>query len=207
VDDYEVELLKPSSGIDEAFLPQLLSLLFGELSNTVGTIVSLSTLKQSLEMQKRNLELLTKLKAALVADLSSSGFYELLFGVSTLRRTRKGYEALDHLKGFKLFLSVTDKERFTFHNAPEKSPQQFMEYLPYAIAFDVERQWAKVFEGISLPNPVWYEGGSAGNFSAVGLSSSLGGFSSSFAASSGASASSGGGSSGGGGGGGGGGSW
>lgn len=120
------------------------------------------------------------------------------------RRTRKGYEALDHLKGFKLFLSVTDKERFAFHNAPEKSPELFMEYLPYAIAFGVEKQWAKVFEGVTIPNPDWYEGGSAGTFSAVNLTSSLGAFSSSFTASSGSSGS---GASGGGAGGGGGGSW
>lgn len=122
------------------------------------------------------------------------------------RRTRLGYEAQDHLKGFKEFLSVTDAERFKFHNAPEKSPEQFMEYLPYAIAFGVEKQWAKAFEGITIPNPGWYEGGNA-SFSAVNLTSSLGAFSTSFAASSGSSGSSGGGSSGGGGGGGGGGSW
>ncbi len=123
------------------------------------------------------------------------------------RRTKVGYEALDHLKGFKEFLSVTDAERFKFHNAPEKSPEQFMTYLPYAIAFRVEKQWATVFEGISIPNPSWYDGGSVGAFSAANLTSSLGAFSTSFTASSGTSASSGGGSSGGGGGGGGGGSW
>lgn len=123
------------------------------------------------------------------------------------RRTRKGYEVLDRLKGFKDFLSVTDKERFIFHNAPQKSPQQFMEYLPYAIAFGVEKQWANTFEEITIPNPDWYDGGGLGTFSAVGLTQSLGGFSSTFASSSGVSASSGGGASGGGSGGGGGGSW
>ncbi len=124
------------------------------------------------------------------------------------RRTRKGYEALDYLKGFKTFLSVTDKERFAFHNAPKKSPEQFMEYLPYAIAFKVEKEWAKVFEGITIPNPSWYEDKNGSTFSALYLTNSLGTFSSSVA-STGASvsASSGGGSSGGGAGGGGGGSW
>jgi len=123
------------------------------------------------------------------------------------RRTLKGYEALDHLKGFKLFLEMTDRDRFAFHNAPAKSPEQFMEYLPYAIAFGVEKEWAKVFEGFTIPQPDWYDGGSVGSFSPTGLSSSLGAFSNAFVASSGASASSGGGSSGGGAGGGGGGSW
>jgi len=124
------------------------------------------------------------------------------------RRTRKGYEALDYLKGFKLFLSVTDKERFAFHNAPQKSPEQFMEYLPYAIAFKVEKEWAKVFEGITIPTPSWYEDNTGGTFSALYLTNSLGTFSSSVASSGvSSSASSGGGSSGGGAGGGGGGSW
>lgn len=128
------------------------------------------------------------------------------------RRTRKGYEALDHLKGFKLFLSTTEKERYAFHNAPQKSPEQFMEYLPYAIAFGVEKQWAEVFKDLTIPDPVWYDGGTVGHFSAINLTNSLGAFSTALAASSTSSASSSGGSggggfSGGGGGGGGGGSW
>lgn len=124
------------------------------------------------------------------------------------RRTRKGYEALDYLKGFKTFLSVTDKERFAFHNAPKKSPEQFMEYLPYAIAFKVEKEWAKVFEGISIPNPSWYEDKNGSTFSALYLTNSLGTFSTAVASSgASSSASSGSGSSGGGAGGGGGGSW
>ena len=84
-----------------------------------------------------------------------------------------------------------------------------MEFLPYAIAFGVEKEWAKAFEGIIIPNPTWYDGGSGGvsTFNAVSLTNSVGGFSTAFATSSGTSASSGGGSSGGGGGGGGGGSW
>lgn len=123
------------------------------------------------------------------------------------RRTRKGYEALDHLKGFKEFLSVTEKERYAFHNAPTKSPEQFMEYLPYAIAFGVEKKWAEVFKDITIPDPDWYEGAGTAHFSATNLTTSLGAFSTAFASSSGSSGSSGGGSVGGGGGGGGGGSW
>lgn len=123
------------------------------------------------------------------------------------RRTVRGYEALNHLKGFKLFLSVTDKERFAFHNAPEKSPELFMQYLPYAIAFGVEEKWAKAFRDLTMPNPEWYEGGNAGAFTATAFAHDMSTFSSSLATSSGSSPSSGGGSAGGGAGGGGGGSW
>lgn len=133
----------------------------------------------------------------------------IIFLIISRRRTRKGYEALDHLKGFKDFLSVTDKERYKFHNAPQKSPEQFMQYLPYAIAFGVEEEWAKVFKDITIPNPDWYDGGSPGAFAATNLTQSLGAFSTAFAASSGSSGSgsSGGGSVSGGGGGGSVGSW
>lgn len=130
----------------------------------------------------------------------------MLLVVADGRRTRKGYEALDHLKGFKEFLSVTDTERFAFHNAPTKNPEQFMEYLPYAIAFGVEKEWAEAFKDLTIPNPGWYEGGSTQSFAASNLSASLGAFGTALA-SSGATGSSGGGSSGGGSGGGGGGSW
>jgi len=124
------------------------------------------------------------------------------------RRTRKGYEAKQHILGFKEFLSVTGKERFAFHNAPEKSPEQFMEYLPYAVALGVEDKWAKVFKDITISSPDWYDGGTAnGAFVASSLTHDIGAFSSSLTASSGTSPSSGGGSSGGGAGGGGGGSW
>lgn len=137
--------------------------------------------------------------------LACAGFIMLLV-VADGRRTRKGYEALDHLKGFKEFLSVTDKERFAFHNAPAKNPEQFMAYLPYAIAFGVEKEWAAVFKDLTIPSPVWYDGGSTHAFAATDLSTSLGAFSTALA-SSGATGASGGGSSGGGSGGGGGGSW
>lgn len=123
------------------------------------------------------------------------------------RRTRKGYEALDHLEGFREYLSVAEKDRLAFHNAPQKSPTEFMKNLPYAIALGVEEEWAAVFKDVTIPNPGWYDGNTGAAFSAVHLTESLGAFSTAFTSSSGSSASSGGGSVGGGGGGGGGGSW
>lgn len=123
------------------------------------------------------------------------------------RKTVLGYEAVNHLKGFKLFLSVTDAERFAFHNAPQKSPEQFMEYLPYAIAFGVEKQWAEVFKDMTIPNPSWYGSSTSSSFSPVSFAASMGAFSSSLSSASSSSGSSGSGSSGGGGGGGGGGGW
>jgi uncharacterized membrane protein YgcG len=137
-----------------------------------------------------------------VTLVASSGLMSLL----SRRLTQKGYEAIRYLSGFKEYLSVAEKDRIDFHNAPEHKPEQFLAFLPYAIAFGVEKKWADAFKDITIPAPSWYDGGSAG-FVAADLSSSLGGFSSALASSAGSSASSGGGSAGGGGGGGGGGSW
>lgn len=141
------------------------------------------------------------------------GLFLVLNGVIIMfvvaeRRTERGYQALDHLKGFKRFLSVTEKERYTFHNAPAKNPQQFMEYLPYAIAFGVETEWAEVFADMHIDSPSWYSSDIPHtSFQAVAFSRELSSFSQSLTSSTGTSGSSGGGSAGGGAGGGGGGSW
>ena len=110
-------------------------------------------------------------------------------------------------KGFKDFLSTTEKERYKFHNAPARNTQQFMEYLPYAIAFGVEKEWAEVFKDIPLDQPSWYSSQNNSTFNAVAFTHNLSAFSTSVSSSSGSSGSSGAGSAGGGGGGGGGGSW
>lgn len=121
--------------------------------------------------------------------------------------TDQGAEVKQELLGFKEFLSMTDKDRFDFHNAPEKKPEQFMEYLPYAIAFRIEEKWSKQFDGMMVPAPSWYQGGTAQSFSAytftnhmTSLGSSLSTFASAASSGSGGSGSSGGGSGGGGGG-------
>jgi uncharacterized membrane protein len=88
--------------------------------------------------------------------LASVGIFSV---VHFKHKTRKGYEAVNHMKGFKLFLSVTEKERYTFFNAPQKSPELFMQFLPYAVAFKVEKEWADVFKDITIESPSWYDAG------------------------------------------------
>ncbi len=207
VDDYEMELLRSGDELKAAFEREILILIFAVDTVVVqGRKITLSELKNNYFQARENAIRIRALDRTLSKDLIEKGFFSGLFFT---RRTRKGYEALDHLKGFKDFLRVTETQRYIFHNAPEKNAEQFMEFLPYAIAFGVEKEWAKTFEGITIPNPGWYDGGgSMHSFNAIGLTQSLGGFSTAFAATSASgSASSGGGHSGGGGGGGGGGSW
>ncbi|KHK04002.1 DUF2207 domain-containing protein [Desulfovibrio sp. TomC] len=132
--------------------------------------------------------------------------------------TQEGRRIMDALEGFRLYLSVGERERLELLNPPERTPELFERYLPYALALDVENAWADQFadvlnraaaEGYS---PSWYvgHGFASGDFS--GFADNLGsGFSTAISSSATApgsvSGSGGGGSSGGGGGGGGGGGW
>lgn len=133
--------------------------------------------------------------------------------------THTGRKLLDEIEGFRMFLKATEKERLNFIHPPERTPELFEKYLPYALALDVEQVWAEQFTDILAAasaqgkdySPGWYSGSfTHGHFGS--MAASLGNsFSSAAAASSRApgssSGSSGGGSSGGGGGGGGGGGW
>lgn len=75
------------------------------------------------------------------------------------RRTPEGLQTWAYVEGFKLFLSVTEKDRLAFTDAPARTPKQFSEFLPYAIALGVEKEWAKQFEGIDITQSAgWYSG-------------------------------------------------
>jgi uncharacterized membrane protein YgcG len=142
--------------------------------------------------------------------------------------TKAGRALMDRVEGFRMFMKAVDSDRFQRLAAPpEKTPQLFERFLPYALALDVEHAWASQFSSVlamaaapagssghssSGYSPSWYAGAGIASFSATDFTSS---FSSSFSSAvSSASAptpsssgSGGGGSSGGGGGGGGGGGW
>jgi len=136
--------------------------------------------------------------------------------------TRAGRAVLDKIEGFKMFLGAVEGDPIRRAMAPQKTPEVFERFLPYAIALGVEKAWAEKFSGVigqaSTPSgsgangyaPGWYSGPGWSDFGAAGFASSLSGsFASAISSSSAAPGSSGGGSggSGGGGGGGGGGGW
>ena len=118
-----------------------------------------------------------------------------------------GHELYRQIKGYKLFVSGTEKYRQPFF----ENRNIFMQVLPYAMVFGVTKKLAKAMEqmGIEPSQPAWYVGSQAFNIGS--FSSSMESFSSalssSIASAPGGSGSGGGGFSGGGGGGGGGGGW
>lgn len=96
-----------------------------------------------------------------------------IFGWFMPCRTKKGVDWLAEVKGFKWFMSVTEKDRLKFHNAPERTPEVFHTLLPFAIALGVENEWAKQFEGITIQPPEWAEGSSWSTINSVAFVSSL----------------------------------
>jgi uncharacterized membrane protein YgcG len=152
----------------------------------------------------------------LVAMVVLDGVFYHLLKAPTLQ----GRKIMDQIDGFKLYLSVAEKERLEVLHPPEKTPELFEKYLSYALALDVENEWTEQFADVLAQaqadgqpySPAWYSGRSWDRFGSSGFVSSLGNsFAGAIAASSSppgsSSGSGGGGSSGGGGGGGGGSGW
>lgn len=131
--------------------------------------------------------------------------------------TSAGRQLLDKIESFGMFLRAVDGDRLNRLTPPDKTPELFEKYLPYAVALDCEEAWAQQFSAVleSARQNAGYSPGSYSGAQPLGMAafaSSLGGsFSSAIAAASSAPGTSsgggGGGSSGGGGGGGGGGGW
>ena len=155
--------------------------------------------------------------AWVLAPLSALGFHWLQ------APTRAGRAVMDEIEGLREYLGVAEEERLEFLNPPDKTPELFERFLPYAIALDVENTWAKRFAAVlaaaatgaaaGAATSAWYSG-NVGN-DPVSFADRLGNDLSSTIASastppgsdSGGGGSSGGGDSGGGGGGGGGSGW
>jgi len=150
----------------------------------------------------------------LVIILINALFYHLLKAP-----TLTGRKLMDQIDGFKLYLSVAEKDRLNFLNPPDRTPELFERYLPYALALDVEQEWSEQFAGVLAAavkgdnyRPVWYSGNNWQSWNMAGFASNLGSslpgaISSASTAPGSSSGSGGGGSSGGGSGGGGGSGW
>ena len=110
--------------------------------------------------------------AALLAGIASLVIL-VGFALAMGHRTKKGVLAKEKLLGLKLYIETVEKDRLRFHNAPAKHPRQFEKFLPYAMVFGVEREWAQQFADLSMQPPAWYEGAQQGTFNAVVLADRL----------------------------------
>lgn len=76
-----------------------------------------------------------------------------VFGWLMPRRTANGARMHSWLCGFEEFLGRVEKDRL---ERLVDSPAAFEKFLPYAMAFGVENNWARAFEGIAAEPPDWY---------------------------------------------------
>ena len=159
---------------------------------------------------------------AMIPPVAAAGLASLAFYLLKAP-TREGRRTMDGIEGLRQYLGVAEEDRLQFLHPPEKTPELFERFLPYAIALDVENAWAARFAAVLAAAAAagaastWYSG--PGNYysgDTVGFAERLGSdLSYTIAAAStapgssggGGGGSSGGGSSGGGGGGGGGSGW
>lgn len=88
-----------------------------------------------------------------------------IFALLLRAPTQKGRALLDKIEGFKLYMSVAEKDEINTMNPPEKTPEIFEKYLPYALALDVEQKWAEKFAAVieaaaaaGAYEPDWYSG-------------------------------------------------
>jgi hypothetical protein len=88
-----------------------------------------------------------------------------VFGKLLRAPTVAGQAAMDHIRGFKMYLEVAEAEDLKRVKAPPPplTPQLFESYLPAALALGVEQRWAERFAdvlNVQAPNysPAWYAG-------------------------------------------------
>ena len=75
-----------------------------------------------------------------------------------------GRKTMDDIEGFRLYLGTAEEDRLNAMNSPEKTPELFERFLPYAVALDVQNVWAKRFAGVlaaagaTAAATAWYVG-------------------------------------------------
>jgi uncharacterized membrane protein len=155
--------------------------------------------------------------AAVLSGLIANGVFGWLLKAPTV----PGREAMDHVRGFKMYLEVAEGEDLKRLSTPPPplTPELFHAYLPAALGLGVEQRWGERFAEVFAERPEvrdnspgWYSGSSWSGRNLGAFTSSLGSqlngaISSASTAPGSSSGGGGGGSSGGGGGGGGGGGW
>lgn len=99
-----------------------------------------------------------------------SGLIIYGFGRIMPARTVEGARTLERVLGFEEFLTRVDGERL---QRVVKTPEMFERMLPFAMAFGVERKWARAFQGIYREPPSWYVGVGPGPFDLDGFSARL----------------------------------
>ncbi|HZW59319.1 MAG TPA: DUF2207 domain-containing protein [Woeseiaceae bacterium] len=90
-----------------------------------------------------------------------------VFAYLMKRPTGIGRRVLDEMAGFREYLEIAEKDELNLRNPPQKTPQLFERYLPFALALGVEQAWAERFAAVFANlrggdggsyHPAWYNG-------------------------------------------------
>lgn len=90
----------------------------------------------------------------------------VIFSITLKSYTHEGRKLMDAVEGFKLYLSVAEKDRMNLLNPPDRTPELFEKYLPFALALGVEQRWSEQFASVFAHMeaeghpyvPLWYVG-------------------------------------------------
>lgn len=100
---------------------------------------------------------------AVLAAGVASAVIVAVFGWLMPARTEAGARAREAALGFRRFLERVETPRY---RRMITSPELFERYLPFAMAFRCEKEWAKAFEDLVTEPPDWYRGAPHGMFRA-----------------------------------------
>jgi uncharacterized membrane protein YgcG len=134
----------------------------GWLLQFLGMFIALIGVAAGLAIMYANsrgvMEVLPGLAPAVLAAFAGLSFHWLK------APSVEGRRIMDQIDGFREYLGVAEEERLEFLHPPEKTPELFERFLPFAIALDLENTWAKRFAGILATAAAgaaaysWYEG-------------------------------------------------
>ena len=90
------------------------------------------------------------------AALGVSGGLLLLFSRVMPRRTRRGREVYEEIRGFQEFVERVDKDRL--ERLGGRTADRFERVLPYALVLGAADAWAEAFADLASEPPRWYAG-------------------------------------------------
>ncbi len=98
-----------------------------------------------------------------------SGVVVTIFARLAPQRTKAGVLAREKALGFKLYLNTAERFRIK-----KMTPETFERFLPYAMVFGIEKQWAAKFKDIYKDiRPDWYHGSTNQAFNSLMIASAL----------------------------------
>lgn len=89
----------------------------------------------------------------LLIGIGVAGLATLIASGAMPRKTEKGADAAVRWAAFRRYLVEIDR-----HQDLESAREIFSKYLPYAVAFGIEKSWVRKFAEIDTPAPTWYGG-------------------------------------------------